>query len=99
MPAPSASTTQPRISHALRAIVAQTRRRSMSGAESVSSGPGSTSMRQLLAGDEEHDRHDGADDGDELRHRANGDLVANGKGRVLRVQLVGGANAEIGHAV
>src|SRR5437763_635997 len=99
-PAPRESTTQPRISQALRAIVAQTRRRSMSGAESVRSGPGKTSMgRRLLAGEEENDRHARPDDRDELGHRADGDLVANGKGRILCVQLVGGSNADVGDTV
>src|SRR3954471_12634365 len=88
-PAPSDSTTQPSMSQALRAMVAQTRRRSMSGAVSVSSGAGNASMGVLLAGNEQHDGDDGAHDGESFRHRPDRDLVANGKGRVLHVELVG----------
>src|SRR5215212_5449045 len=103
-PAASASSTQPRMSHALRAIVAHTRRGSISGAGSARTGRGRASMdagvgvasvvaNQVVDGEQaEPELH-------ELIGRANRQLVPDDEGRILHVELIAGADAEVAHAV
>src|SRR5258708_5666070 len=92
------------MSHALRATVAQTRRRSRSGDESVSSGAGSASMEKrsetgLPACDEQDERQNGADELDGLDGGADPDVVTNDERRVHCIELIGGPDAEIRDAV
>src|SRR5947208_2188869 len=99
-PAASASSTQPRISHALRAIVAHTRRGSISGAGSARTGSGSASMRvTLVVANQVVDGEQAEPELHELVGRSNRQLVANDEWRVLHVELIAGAHTEIADAI
>src|SRR5690349_4343456 len=103
-PAASASSTHPRMSQPLRAIVAHARRGSISGAGSARTGSGRASMGwvgrgSLLLLDQVVDRDQRRHELHELVRGADVHLVANGKRRILHVQLVARADAQVADAI
>src|ERR671912_2123684 len=104
-PAVSASSTHPRISHALRAIVAHTRRGSISGAGSASTGRGRASMGKVgwgvasVAANQIVDGQQTEPELHELVRGSNRQLVPDDEGRILHVELIARPHADVGYPV
>src|SRR5688572_7308314 len=103
-PAVSASRTHPRISHALRAIVAHTRRGSISGAGSASTGRGRASMGggvgvASVAANQVIDGQQAEPELHELVRGSNRQLVPDDEGRILHVELIARPHADVGYPV
>src|SRR4051794_26307569 len=90
-PAASASSTHPRMSQALRAMVAHTRRGSISGVGSARTGRGRASIgrgaeRRLVLANQVEDRDQRGGELDDGVGGADRDVVANGERRILDVE-------------